>query len=71
MTFGVVLFSLVVQGTTMSPLLRRLHIGIRRPSQLEYEMRHARFTAVRTAEGHLERLHRRGVVSTHAWEALK
>jgi monovalent cation:H+ antiporter, CPA1 family len=71
MTFGVVLFSLMVQGTTMSSLLRRLHIGIRSPTQIEYEMRRARFTAVRAAEGHLDHLHRQGVVSAHTWEALK
>jgi monovalent cation:H+ antiporter, CPA1 family len=71
MTFGVVLFTLLVQATTMRTLIRRLGIIIRGPEQLEYEARHARLTALRSAEGHLERRYREGLISSHAWEVLR
>jgi len=71
MAFGVVLFTLLVQATTMRALIRRLGIIIRSPEQVEYEKRHARLTALRSAESHLERRYREGLLSTHTWEALR
>ena len=71
MAFGVVLFTLLVQGTTMGSLIRRLRIVTRSESQIEYETRHARLVALRAAEEHLEHLHGDGLVSTHTWEVLK
>lgn len=71
MTFGVALFTLLVQGTTMGVLMRRLNIVTRTEAQIEYEMRHARMVALRAAEAHLDRLHREGLLSTHTWTALK
>ena len=71
MAFGVVLFTLLVQGTTMSPLLHRLGIVVRTEAQDEYEMRHARLAAVQAARRYLDRLYQRGIVSTHVWDVLK
>jgi CPA1 family monovalent cation:H+ antiporter len=71
MAFGVVLFTLVVQGTTMRPLLNFLKIGLRSEAKLEYEVRHARLVAARAAEKHLDNLHRQGVVSRHTWERVQ
>jgi monovalent cation:H+ antiporter, CPA1 family len=71
MAFGVVLFTLLVQGSTMKPLLRRLGIMERAPEQTEYEMRHARLTAYRAAAEHLDKMHRDGLLSEHAWEVLR
>jgi CPA1 family monovalent cation:H+ antiporter len=71
MAFGVVLFTLLVPATTMSRLVRKLKIVVRNEVQAEYEMRHARLTALRAAEAHLERRHREGLISQHAWESLK
>ena len=71
MAFGVVLFTLLVQSTTMGRLVSWLRIVTRSESQVEYEVRHARLTALRAAESHLEHLHHEGLVSTHAWEKLK
>jgi len=71
MAFGVVLFTLLVQSTTMRFLIRRLKIIARGPAQLEYETRHARLTALRAAERHLDRRHREGLISTHTWERIK
>jgi CPA1 family monovalent cation:H+ antiporter len=70
MTFGVVLFSLLVQATTMRPLVKRLGIVTRTSEQVEYEMRHARLTALRAAARHLENLHNQGLVSTHTFDRL-
>ncbi|MDI6695334.1 MAG: Na+/H+ antiporter [Anaerolineales bacterium] len=71
LAFGVVLFTLLVQAPTMRPLIRKLGIVVRSQAQIEYEMRHARLTAMRAAEIHLERRYREGLISTHAWEILK
>lgn len=71
MAFGVVLFTLLVQATTMRPLIRKLKIITRSSEQVEYELRHARLTALRAAENHMDRRHREGLISTHAWEILR
>ena len=71
MAFGVVLFTLLVQGTTMSPLLRRLRIVTRNQAQEEYETRHARLVALRAAGEHLDRMHGDGLISSHVWEIVK
>ncbi len=71
MAFGVVLFTLSAQATTMRPLVRRLRIVTRSPAQVEYELRQAELTALRSAEAHMERRYREGLISSHAWEVLK
>ncbi len=71
MAFGVVLFTLLVQAPTLKPLIRRLGIVLRNPEQVEYEKRHARLTALRSAESHLERRYREGLLSTYTWETLR
>ena len=71
MAFGVVLFTLLVQATTMGPLVHRLGIITRTPAQTEYEMRQAELTASRAAEAHIERQHREGLISAQVWEILK
>ena len=71
MAYGVVLFTLLVQSTTMSPLIRRLKIITRSEAQVEYEIQHARLTALRSADAHLDRMHNDGLLSSHTWERLK
>jgi len=71
MAFGVVLFTLLVQSTTMSPLIRWLKIITRTEAQVEYELHHARLTALRSADSRLDRLHNDGMLSSHTWEKLK
>jgi monovalent cation:H+ antiporter, CPA1 family len=71
MAFGVVLFTLLVQSTTMAPLIRRLKIITRSEAQVEYELHHARLTALRSADSRLDRLHNDGMLSSHTWEKLK
>jgi CPA1 family monovalent cation:H+ antiporter len=71
MAFGVVLFTLLLQSTTMKPLVRWLHIITRSEAQVEYELRHARMAALRSADTRLDHLHSDGLLSTHIWERLK
>ena len=71
MAFGVVLFTLLAQSTTMRPLIRKLGIITRNPLHLEYERRHARLTSMRAALNHLEQRHKEGLLSSHAWELLQ
>ena len=71
MAFGVALFTLLVQATTMNSLVRRLGIITINPVQVDYKQRHARLTALRSAEAHIERRFREGLVSAPVWEKLK
>ena len=71
MAFGVVLFTLLVQSTTMAPLIRWLKIITRSEAQLEYERQHARLTALRNADTRLDRMHIDGLLSSHTSERLK
>lgn len=70
MTFGVVLFTLLAQGSTMSWLLRRLGLVERAEGSLEYERRHGRLMAARAAHERLDRLHRAGMITPATWERL-
>src|SRR5215217_4416174 len=47
MAFGIVLFTLLVQGSSTDWLVRRLKLVQRSEAQNEYELRHARFVAGR------------------------
>jgi ribosomal protein L19E len=55
----------------MSPLVKRLKIITRSEAQVEYELEHARLTAIRGADARLDRLHNDGMLSSHTWEKLK
>jgi uncharacterized protein YaaQ len=70
MTFGVVLFTLLVQGLTMKPLVRRLGIISRSEAQIEFERRHARALAARAGYRHMEQLHEDGLISSHTWQSM-
>jgi CPA1 family monovalent cation:H+ antiporter len=70
MAFGVVLFTLLAQGTTMQFLLKRLGLVGRTTLQLEYERNQARVLAARAAFRRLEQLHNDGAFSAHTWQEL-
>ena len=70
MTFGVVLFTLLAQGTTTNLLLRRLGLVQRTEAKLEYERRHGRLQAARAARERVHQLYTEGLLSTSAWEDL-
>ena len=71
MAFGVVLFTLLAQGSTIGLLLRRLGMIGRDPLKEEYELYHARLIVTRAAQEHLEKLHQQGMISPQTWRALK
>ena len=71
MAFGVVLFTLLVQGLTMRPLIRKMGLIKRRENQDEYERRHARSVMSRAAYERLETMQRNGILSEHVWESLE
>ncbi len=70
MTFGVVIFTLLAQGLTIGPLIRRLGINIRSAVKEEYERRHARATATQSSYDHLEKLRLNGLISAHTWQTI-
>ncbi len=70
MAFGVVLFTLLVQGFSMDWLIKRLKLVVRSPAQDEYELRHARFVAGRASYDHLRRRSQEGMISEHTWQKL-
>jgi len=70
MTFGVVLFTLLVQGLTIERLVRRLGLAERSDVALEQQRRQARVYANRAAKRELERLHNEGVLISGLWAAM-
>jgi monovalent cation:H+ antiporter, CPA1 family len=70
MTFGVVLFTLLVQGLSMDWLVKKMQLINRAESQDEYERRHARFVANRSASDHLEKMSQEGLLSAHIWQQM-
>jgi CPA1 family monovalent cation:H+ antiporter len=70
MTFGVVLFSLVVQGLTMRPLLGLLGMAGPPLERTEYEYKRGKLLATRGALDALQRMEQEGLVSASAYGEL-
>ena len=70
MAFGVVLFTLLVQGSTMKPLINRMGLIEKSESQAEYEKLNARSVMAKTAYKQLETMHNDGLLSHHVWNLL-
>jgi len=70
MAFGVVLFTLLVQGSTMKPLINRMGLIEKSKAQTEYESLNARAVMARTAYKQLESMHNEGILSRHVWSVL-
>ncbi len=70
MAFGYVLFSLLVQGLTMRPLLKRLNMVHKAKERLEYERIRGQFLALRAAWQLLRELQEDGVLSPLVWQTL-
>jgi len=70
MSFGAVLFTLLVQGTTIQLLLQRLGMAERRPRPKEYEMTKARLYALQAAWRRLNEMNQDGVLSPSVWQEL-
>jgi uncharacterized protein YaaQ len=70
MAFGVVLFTLLVQGLTMKSFLTRMGLVQKSPAQEEYEGLNARVIMSRTAFNHLKTMYQEGLLSRPVWELL-
>ena len=70
MTFGVVLFTIIIQGTTIPVVLRGLGLTRRSQLSLEYERLQGQLLALRAAKQHLERLYTEGALIPQAWHAV-
>ena len=70
MAFGVVLFTLLVQGASTNWLVSKLKLIQRSQYQEEYELRHARYVAGRAAHDYLRRMTQQGLLSEHTWQRL-
>ncbi len=70
MTFGVVIFTLLVQGTTMGPAVRRLELGRRNPAHENYMRKKAQRLATNRAQSRLETMYQDGIISRHTLEII-
>jgi uncharacterized protein YaaQ len=70
MTFGVVIFTLLVQGLTIGPIVRKLGVSERSEIKEEYERRHARAVANQSAFEHLQNMRNNGLISEHTWQTI-
>lgn len=70
MAFGVVLFTLVVQGLTMKPFITSMGLVQISQAQAKYEGLNARAIMSRTAYNQLKKMHQSGLLSRPVWELL-
>ena len=70
MAFGVVLFTLLVQGLTMKPLITRMGLIQISEAQAEYEALNAKIVMARTAYKQLEGMYQDGILSRYVWNLL-
>jgi CPA1 family monovalent cation:H+ antiporter len=71
MTFGVVLFTLLVQGTTIQFLLQRLGLTEQPVHRVKREEQLGRVFTARAAVNRLEQLHREGLLTDEMWVGLR
>lgn len=70
MTFGVVLFTLLVQGTTIEGLIKRLKLSEKPTQQIELQRRQARLYAKRAGKLELDHLRKDGILHGDMWQAM-
>jgi CPA1 family monovalent cation:H+ antiporter len=71
MAFGVVLFTLLAQGTTIQFLLQRLGLTQRSPQWVAREMKLGRLFATQAGLRRMERLYQEGLLTGELWFGLK
>lgn len=70
MTFGVVLFTLLVQGTSMGTLIDKLGLAGLAPNEQEQQIRQARVFALQSGKAELEELGQSGVLFRDMSQAM-
>lgn len=71
MTFGVVLFTLLAQGTTVQFLLQRLGLTERSPEWSARELRLGRLFATQAGLRRLKQMHQEGLLPDEMWVGLR
>ena len=71
MTFGVVLFTLLVQGTTIEKLIRRLRLSEKLPQELEQQRKQASLYAKLSGKKELDRMRDEGILFRDVSEAME
>lgn len=71
MTFGVVGFSLIVQGLSIGSLLRKLGIGGKDKNLEEYELKKGKLISINSAVQELEIMYEEALISSHVYHLLK
>ncbi len=69
-TFGVVLFTLLFQGTTINGLIRRLGLGKRSDAVVDQQRQQTAIYSKRAGRAEIERLRREGLVLPQLWASL-
>lgn len=69
-TFGVVLFTLLVQGTTINGLIKRLGLGRRSEPVIDQQRQQAAIYRKRAGRAEMDRLRREGLVLPQLWASL-
>jgi len=70
MVFGVVLFTLLVQGTSMDFLVRWFKITEHSDARDEYDLRQARAAAAKAGYERLKKEHDEGMLSNQTWKTI-
>ncbi len=70
MTFGVVLFTLLVQGLSIERLIKRLGLATKPEERIEQQRRQARIYAQQAGMDELARLHEQGVLFSDLYESM-
>jgi len=71
LTFGVVLFTLLVQAPTMSPLIKKLKIVKPNHARVIYQMQMGELMSLKAAQRKLKSLFKSGVIPKLAWDSLQ
>lgn len=71
MTFGVVFFTLVVEGLTMKPLIQHSKLVEVSAAEQAYDREHAQAVSLLAAYTRLRNLNREGLISDFSWRQLK
>ena len=71
MAFGIVLFTILVQGSTMPGLISKLKLNEKTESERQFQLNQARAVASQYAYHHLENQYEEGLISERAWELIQ
>jgi CPA1 family monovalent cation:H+ antiporter len=70
MVFGLVLFTLLIQGSSMGWFIKRMSIIEHRAEREEFDRRRARLATTHAAYERLKSVYSRGMISRRIWEIL-